>query len=210
MVAKIKELAQRGNDIASQPDAQDPTVLAEQKKQVDQLTAQFKQLSSAVLPLRKQSILLNLYKRNVSSWREAVAAEYSADLKGFVVRIVLLAVILAFVLALSNLWRRATFRYVQDARRRYQFLLLRRIVVWSLITVIVAVSFASELGTLATFAGLLTAGVAVALQNVILSVAGYFFLIGKYGVRVGDRVQVCGVTGQVIDIGLVRLHLMEN
>ena len=72
-----------------------------------------------------------------------------------------------------------------------------------------AVSFASELGTLATFAGLLTAGVAVALQNVILSVAGYFFLIGKYGVRVGDRVQVCGVTGQVIDIGLVRLHLME-
>src|SRR5205814_9198156 len=46
-------------------------------------------------------------------------------------------------------------------------------------------------------------------QNVILSVAGYFFLIGKYGVRVGDRVQVAGVTGEVLDIGLVRLHLME-
>jgi small-conductance mechanosensitive channel len=44
---------------------------------------------------------------------------------------------------------------------------------------------------------------------VILSVAGYFFLIGRYGVRVGDRVQICGVTGDVVDIGLVRLHLME-
>jgi small-conductance mechanosensitive channel len=60
-----------------------------------------------------------------------------------------------------------------------------------------------------TFAGLLTAGVAVALQNVILSIVGYFFLIGKFGMRVGDRVQIGGVIGEVIDIGLVRLHLME-
>jgi small-conductance mechanosensitive channel len=50
---------------------------------------------------------------------------------------------------------------------------------------------------------------AVALQNLILSVVGYFFLIGKYGVRVGDRIQISGVTGDVIDIGLVRLHIAE-
>ncbi len=43
----------------------------------------------------------------------------------------------------------------------------------------------------------------------ILSIAGYFFLIGKYGVRAGDRVQIAGVTGDVVDIGLVRLQLME-
>src|SRR5690348_7207025 len=55
----------------------------------------------------------------------------------------------------------------------------------------------------------MTAGIAVALQNVILSIAGYFFLIGKYGVRVGDRVNINGVTGDVVDIGLVRLQLME-
>ena len=62
---------------------------------------------------------------------------------------------------------------------------------------------------MATFAGLITAGVAVALQNVIVSIVGYFFLIGKFGIRVGDRVQVGGVTGEVVDIGLVRFHLME-
>jgi small-conductance mechanosensitive channel len=38
---------------------------------------------------------------------------------------------------------------------------------------------------------------------------GYFFLIGKYGIRIGDRVQVGTVTGEVVDIGLVRFHLME-
>jgi small-conductance mechanosensitive channel len=49
----------------------------------------------------------------------------------------------------------------------------------------------------------------VALQNVITSIVGYFFLIGKYGLRVGDRVQIAGVTGEVVDIGLVRIHLIE-
>src|SRR5262249_38290443 len=59
------------------------------------------------------------------------------------------------------------------------------------------------------FAGLITAGVAVAMQNVIVSIVGYFFLIGKYGIRVGDRVQVGGVMGEVVEIGLARFHLME-
>ncbi len=110
---------------------------------------------------------------------------------------------------ISELWRRATFRYITDVRRRYQFLLIRRIVLWFLIAIIVATSFASELGAITTFAGLLTAGIAVALQNVILSIVGYFFLIGKYGLRVGDRVQIADVTGDVVDIGLVRMQLME-
>jgi small-conductance mechanosensitive channel len=81
---------------------------------------------------------------------------------------------------------------------------------WFLIALIIAFAFASKLGSIVTFAGLITAGVVVALQNVILSIVGYFLLIGKYGIRIGDRVQVGGVTGEVIDIGLVRLHLMET
>jgi len=44
---------------------------------------------------------------------------------------------------------------------------------------------------------------------VLVSVVGYFFLIGKYGIRVGDRIQIGTVVGEVLDIGLVRLHLRE-
>src|SRR6185369_12206488 len=87
--------------------------------------------------------------------------------------------------------------------------LLRRIVLWVAIGLIVLMTFATQLGSAVTFAGLITAGVAVALQNVIVSVVAYFFLIGKYGIRVGDRVQIGNVTGEVIDLGLVRMHLME-
>lgn len=209
LVAQVKDLAKQGDQLTNEPDSQDPAVLAQQKAQLDALTAQYKQLSATLLPLGKQRILLDLYKRSLQNWRTAIQSDYTAELKALSLRIGALGLVLVVVLIVSDIWRKATFRYIQDPRRRYQFLLLRRIVVWLIIAIVIAVAFASELGSLATFAGLLTAGVAVALQNVILSIAGYFFLIGKYGVRVGDRVQVAGVTGDVVDIGLVRLHIME-
>ncbi len=207
--ASLRELAQRGDQLANEPPATDPKTLAQQKAELDTLTTQFKLGSDAVLPLVKQRILLDLYKRNLVNWRNSIKTQYTAELKSLVVRLAVLALVLAAVIGASQLWRKALYRYVQDARRRYQLLLVRRIVLWFVVAVIIAFAFATELGSLATFAGLLTAGVAVALQNVILSIAGYFFLIGKYGVRVGDRVQISGVTGEVVDIGLVRLHLME-
>lgn len=49
----------------------------------------------------------------------------------------------------------------------------------------------------------------MALQNVLLSMVAYFFLIGRYGVRAGDRVTISDVTGDVVDIGLMRIYLME-
>ena len=187
----------------------DPAAVAQQKKQLDALTAQFKQTSSGLLPLRKQGILLNLYKTTLTNWRDAVRSEYRDVLRSFLIRLGLLVLIIAVVFALGAAWRRAIFRYVQETRRRYQFLLFRKIVIWIVVGAIIAFTFVTELGSVATFVGLLTAGVAVAMQNVILSVAGYFFLIGKYGIRVGDRVQIAGVTGEVVDIGIVRFHLLE-
>ena len=209
LTAKIRDLTQQGDELVGQPDSQDPAILAQQRKTLDALTSQFKQLSASLLPLGKQSILLDIYKRTTTNWRNAVDSQYQAEMKGLLLRLAGLALILGVVLGVSELWRRATFRYITDTRRRYQFLLIRRIVLWFLIAIIVATAFASELGAITTFAGLMTAGIAVALQNVILSIAGYFFLIGKYGVRVGDRVQIAGVTGDVVDVGLVRLQLME-
>jgi small-conductance mechanosensitive channel len=75
--------------------------------------------------------------------------------------------------------------------------------------IVLVLGFVSEFSSLATFAGFITAGIAVGLQAVLLSVAAYFFIIGRYGIRVGDRISVAGITGDVVDIGLVRLYLME-
>ena len=209
LLATMRELTQKGDQLSQEAPGTDPAVLAQQRKDLDAMTQRYKQLSASLLPLGKQSILLDVYKRSSTNWRNSVESQYQTELKSLIVRLGGLGIILGVILGVSELWKRATFRYITDPRRRYQFLLLRRILLWVVILMVVVVAFASELSTITTFAGLMTAGIAVALQNVILSVAGYFFLIGKYGVRVGDRVQVAGVTGDVVDIGMVRLHMME-
>lgn len=209
LLANLTTIAQQGEEAARQADVSGPDQLEQLKHQLDNLTNQFRQASSVVLPLSKQTVLFDLYKSNLGRWRTVVKSEYSADIKRLLIRLAIFGIVLAVVITLSKMWRRAVFRYVHDPRRRYQFLLLRRIVLWCAIAITIAFALATEIGSIATFAGLITAGIAVALQNVILAIAGYFFLIGKYGVRVGDRVQITGVTGDVIDIGLIRLHLME-
>ncbi len=209
LVAHNRELTKKGDELSAQTLSKDPKALAQQSKDLDSLTAQYKQLSASLVPLGRQSILLDVYRRDASNWRAGLQSQYQSELKSLALRLGGLALVLMVVFAISELWRRATFRYITDTRRRYQFLLLRRIVLWVVVAIIVAMALASELGAITTFAGLLTAGIAVALQNVILAVAGYFFLVGKYGVRVGDRIQIGDVTGDVVEIGMVRLHLME-
>jgi small-conductance mechanosensitive channel len=102
-----------------------------------------------------------------------------------------------------------TFRYISDVRRRRQFLLMRRFVVGFLMGLVFILGFVSEFSALATFAGFITAGLAVGLQTILLSVAAYFLLIGRYGIRVGDRISISGVTGDVVDVGMVRFYLLE-
>lgn len=209
LLADLTTLAQRGEEAAKQADVSGAAQLVQLKQQLDSLTASFKQLSAVALPLSKQAVLFDLYKSNLAQWRAVVKSEYGTDLRRLLLRLAIFGIVLVVVVALAQIWRRAVFRYVHDPRRRYQFLLLRRIILWCAIAITIAFALATEIGSIATFAGLITAGLAVALQNVILAIAGYFFLIGKYGVRVGDRVQISGVTGDVIDIGMIRLHLME-
>jgi small-conductance mechanosensitive channel len=209
LVAHLKQLIHAGDQLATEADSSDQTALLQQKQKLDQLTIEFKQVSGLLSSLGKQAILLDLYKRSLSNWEAEVATEFKERLKGLLLRLFGLAIALGAVFLIGEFWRRAIFRYVHDTRRRYQFMLMRKIALWCGFAIVLLLSFVTELGAVATFAGLITAGVAVALQNVIVSIVGYFFLIGKYGIRIGDRVQVGTVTGEVVDIGLVRFHLME-
>jgi small-conductance mechanosensitive channel len=174
-----------------------------------QLTSQFKQLSGAVVPLSQELLVLQQSRSSLQQWRSSISSESRRDLAALLFRVFGIAVALAVVWGLSEVWRRLTFRYVSDARRRRQFLVLRRFVMGFFFAFVVAMGFLSEFGSLATYAGFVTAGVAVGLQSLLLSVAAYFFVVGRYGIRIGDRISVAGVTGDVVDVGLVRLYIME-
>jgi small-conductance mechanosensitive channel len=209
LIDQLKTLSAQGDALAAQADSADSATLDRVRAQLETLSSQFKQCSALLIPLSKEDVLLNQYRRTVGNWRDAVKSRHRDALKTLGVRLGVLTVVLLLTFAAAEAWRRAVIRYVQDPRRRYQFLLLRRIVLWFLVAAIVGFAFASELGSIVTFAGLITAGLAVAMQSVLVSIVGYFFLIGKYGIRIGDRVQIGEVTGEVIELGLVRLYLME-
>ena len=205
----LKNLVQQGRDMVNQPPSSDPAEIAATRQKFEALTAQFKQVSAVAVPLRQEMILLDECRGDLREWRNSIETEYGRVLRSLLTRVAVILIALLLVFVLSGLWRHATYRYVHDARRRRQLMLIRRFVTSFLMVLVIAMGFVSEFSSLATFAGFLTAGIAVALQTVILSVAAYFFLIGKYGVRVGDRLTVGGVTGDVIEVGLVRLYLME-
>jgi small-conductance mechanosensitive channel len=205
----LRATMQRSQQLATQPPASDPQQLQAEKQEFQELTERFKHLSAALLPLSQEIIVLNDSKTNLAEWRSVMGTESRQVLRSVLIRVIAIVVALVVILVLSQLWRRITFRYIGDPRRRRQFLVMRRVVIGFLIVVVLILGFVSEFSSLATFAGFITAGIAVGLQAVLLSVAAYFFIIGRYGIRVGDRISVAGITGDVVDIGLVRLYLME-
>ncbi|MGC4055860.1 MAG: mechanosensitive ion channel [Paludibaculum sp.] len=205
----LRDVIRRGDALAQLPESSNIEALNAQRKQIDALLARFKQLSASSSPLSEQSAQINASRGRIQEWRRILGERYSSALRYLLLRIGMLGVALLVIFGVSELARRATVRYVQDLRRRRQFLVLRRIVVGCAVALLVILSFVTEFGSLATFAGFSAAGIAVAMQSVILSVVAYFFLVGRWGVRAGDRVTVSGVTGEVADVGLFRLYLLE-
>jgi small-conductance mechanosensitive channel len=206
---QLHRLSAQSDELATAADSANGAALKNMRDQFDTLAWLFMQTSAIAVPLSQEAVLLTQYRDNLDNWRTSVNRQYHDVLQVLGKRVAVLLGALIAVLAGSQLWRRTVLRYVSDPRRRNQLLLLRRIVTWLLVLLILGLTFITHLSSFATFAGLLTAGLAVAMQSVLVSVVGYFILIGKYGLRVGDRVQVGGVTGELIDIGLIRMHLLE-
>jgi len=209
LVDQVRAFINRGDEIANAAASQRPDQLAAGQNELTGLVARFKQISGDILPLGEQAIAIGVVRGNLEETVAGFDRQSRQASRYLLLRVGMLAIGILVVLVVSEVWRRAIVRYVHEPRRRRQFLVLRRVLVVCAIIVTVTLGFVTEFGSLATYAGFVTAGVAVALQNPILSVVGYFFLIGRYGFRVGDRVTISGVTGDVLDIGLVRIYLME-
>ncbi len=61
-----------------------------------------------------------------------------------------------------------------------------------------------------TILGLTTAALTIALQDFVLAFFGWFVLMGKRGIRIGDWVEINSVSGEVIEVGLMRTTLLET
>jgi small-conductance mechanosensitive channel len=209
LVKILRDSVHRGDALAQESDAGDPQKMDAQRREINTLTGTYEEIAAVLVPLGEQNVVIQSAHENLVQWRGVLEQDYKSVLQYLIVRLGGMATALLIVLGISKIWRKATFRYVTDIRRRRQFLVIRRLVVGGFVIIILVGGVVTEFGSLATYAGLLTAGIAVALQTVILSGVAHFFLIGRFGVRVGDRVTISGTTGDVIEIGIFRLYMME-
>jgi len=65
-------------------------------------------------------------------------------------------------------------------------------------------------GQVGTFLGLAGAGLTVALKDFIVGFIGWFVLMGKNGIRLGDWVEINGVSGEVVELGMFHTVLLET
>lgn len=112
------------------------------------------------------------------------------------------------------IWSKALSRIIQhrvpDYARGYAFRKLISYAAFFLFVFLAAVIWQRHVQGLSTFLGLIGAGIAFSLQEVIASIAGWVMITWKRTYRVGDRVEIGGIQGDVIDLGLIRTTLMET
>jgi small-conductance mechanosensitive channel len=104
---------------------------------------------------------------------------------------------------------RSLGRYTRDSETRYRTRKVVTLISYLVVLLFLGIVFKDRLGGLTIAFGVAGAGVAFALQEVIVSLAGWVAIVfGRFFVT-GDRIQLGGITGDVIDIGLLRTTLME-
>jgi len=110
---------------------------------------------------------------------------------------------------LHSLLMRITWRRTEDARIRY---------IWrktsGYIIIFLGIFLAGRLWFkgfqyIATYLGLLSAGIAIALKDLVAGLAGWIFIIGRKPFSVGDRIQIGTHAGDVIDIHIFQFTLLE-
>jgi len=211
--ATAEQLRPLGARLSALAESPDTAAAADAEREFQTGLARAKALTAILIPLREQASLLRRYSDDLRGWARAVDAETREVLKSLGLELLRLSVVIAIVLLGAVVWRFLALRYIADGYRRRLLMTVRTFVVTTTIALVIVFHFASELTPLVTALGFAAAGIAFALQNVILALVGYFAMLSPNGIRVGDRVSLQGpfayVYGEVMEIGFLRIRLRE-
>lgn len=100
-------------------------------------------------------------------------------------------------------------RRVADPRLRYRW---HKSTVWAtapIALVLVGRIWFEGIQSLATFLGLVSAGVAIALKDLVANIAGWGFILWRRPFELGDRIEIGAISGDVIDVRLFQFTLLE-
>jgi small-conductance mechanosensitive channel len=144
------------------------------------------------------------------NWRALVTARRHAFLHGMFYSILWILLIALFIF-LANSWVQRLFAELDMDRRR--LLTMRAIAMFAVQAAGVVLILLVIIGVpsnFATIAALATAGITVAMKDFIVGFFGWFVLMGENGIRPGDWVEINGVGGEVLEVGLLHTVILET
>jgi small-conductance mechanosensitive channel len=150
--------------------------------------------------------LADIYSR----WMGLVSVRQSNVMKRMLIGVaIILGVFLIGVF--FNTWMEKLLGRLRLDRRQVQNLrTVTRVTLRVVALLLILLVIFGPPGQLGTFLGLAGAGLTVALKDFILGFFGWFVLMGKNGIRLGDWVEINGVTGEVVELGMFHTVLLET
>ena len=121
--------------------------------------------------------------------------------------IILIGIIL--IIVISHFLKKIIRRKVNDPANKYRSRKAVNVFSYVMITSVVLFVYSDKLGNIGIALGLAGAGIAFALQEVITSIAGWISIVTTNSIRIGQRVKIGEITGDVIDIGVLKTTIME-
>lgn len=116
---------------------------------------------------------------------------------------------LLLLLVLRKLVLKLVWKSTEGYRVRYQWRKGTSYAAFFLAVLLLGRIWFEEFASIATFLGLITAGLAIALKDLVVNLAGWLFIIWRRPFEVGDRVQAGDHAGDVIDLRIFQFTLME-
>ncbi len=118
-------------------------------------------------------------------------------------------IVVVFVVYLSKLTKNLIYKSINDNKRYYP--IKRRITYFSTLLIIICTLFIwmDSVSNLTTYIGLLSAGIAIALKEIFVNIAGWMFIEFRKPFDVGHRVSIGDQKGDVIDKRMFQFTLME-
>jgi small-conductance mechanosensitive channel len=122
----------------------------------------------------------------------------------------LATVLIALVLWLGHgFLLRMIYRRATDVRVRYRWRKTATYVAAGLNIILLAALWLPAFGSIGTFIGLLSAGLTIALKDLVADMAGWIFILWRRPFEVGDRIEIGNDRGDVIDVRVFQFTLME-
>lgn len=113
------------------------------------------------------------------------------------------------VLILRRVARRVVANSVEDTESTYRANKIINYAATAILLFTVAFIWIDAFENLPTYLGLVSAGIAIALADVLKNMVGWLYILSRRPFQVGDRIEVSGFKGDVVDIRLFRFSLME-